>query len=176
MTLLHINAGSTSPATSNGDEPDGLLRLYRSEVLHRLPVVQHLVFGSYFRWVRAGTADEVLPSSGDGLDEDEKKQLDEMLNQRVTNEGTVAPWALPALSGEMSPAEILERLPSPAGTPPRSSSPEEHRRDSPPSPSSRTSPLPRPYSESPGGALGRRRMSRLSISESLDEDERDETK
>ncbi|BGP25960.1 phosphotyrosyl phosphatase activator [Rhodotorula toruloides] len=170
-TLLHINAGSTSPATSEGEDPGGLLRLYRSEVLHRLPVVQHLRFGSYFRWIRAGTdgSGEVLPSSGDGLDEDAKKQLDEMLNQRVTSEGTVAPWALPSLSGEKTPSEIFERLPSPARTPPPSASPEEQRRDSPPSPSSRTSPLPRPYSESPGGALGGRRMSRLSISESLDE-------
>ncbi|BGP33528.1 Serine/threonine-protein phosphatase 2A activator 1 [Rhodotorula toruloides] len=173
-TLLHINAGSTSPATSSGDEPDGLLRLYRAEVLHRLPVIQHLHFGPFFRWTRAGTG-EVLPSSGDGLDDEEKKQLDEMLNQRVTSEGTVAPWALPSLSGEKTPSEILERLPSPARTPPRSASPEEQRRDSPPSPGSRTSSLPRPYSESPGGAaLGRRRMSRLSISESLDQDERDE--
>lgn len=179
-TLLHVHdddPSSSSPSATpaaTADEDAGLLRLYRAEVLQRLPVVQHLRFGAVLRWVRAGSTStltspepEPLPSTGDDLAPAARAALDTALDRRVTDEGTVAPWAIPSLSGETPPAELLERLPSPENNNKKGSAP--------PSPK-RTSPVPLPHCPQPGGALGRRRASRLSISASFDDEEDDGVK
>ncbi|GAA5833015.1 hypothetical protein JCM11251_006480 [Rhodosporidiobolus azoricus] len=166
-TLFHLN-GSFDPSTKP-DNGDGLLSLYRSEVLQRLPVVQHFRFGAVLHWVDATTGEQ-LPSSGDGLSEEERAALDATLDRRERDVGTVAPWALPSLSGAQAPEDILARLPSPAmaGSSSRPGTPEAD--SAPPSPvapaAGSESPVPRPYSTSSG--LGGRRMSRLSISELAD--------
>ncbi|GAA5994718.1 hypothetical protein JCM11641_001314 [Rhodosporidiobolus odoratus] len=143
---------------------DGLLRLYRSEVLQRLPVVQHFRFGPALRWVDATTGKSLVPSSGDGLSEEEREKLTATLDKRERDSGTVAPWALPALSGEQTPEDILSRLPSPALPPGSPSTPTKEAPSVPPSPASSSgSPLPRPYSAGSSAGLGQRRMSKLSI-------------
>ncbi|BGP49718.1 Serine/threonine-protein phosphatase 2A activator 1 [Rhodotorula kratochvilovae] len=162
-TLLHLNRDPWS-APPSPEEEAGLLRLYRAEVLQRLPVVQHFRFGAILRWVHA-TSHDPLPSTGDGLDPAAQDALSAALDARVRDDGTVAPWALPALSGELPAQEMLEHLPSPiTGSPPSPSS--SNRPSIPPSPSFRTSPLP--YSAGTP-SLGPRRASRLSISESFEE-------
>jgi hypothetical protein len=143
------------------------MRLYRSEVLQRLPVVQHFRFGTILRWVDA-VSGEPLPSTGDGLSKEEREALDSTLDKRERDSGTVAPWALPALSGELTPEEVLTRLPSPllAGSPtsPDPSFP------APASPSPKSSsPGPKPYSTRPQ-QLVTRRASTLSMAESADEE------
>lgn len=174
-TLLHLNGDV--PAGPQEDD-DSLLRLYRHEVLDRLPVVQHFRFGPFLRWMRTGT-EEALRSSGDGLDEAERAALDDTLDQRERGEGTVAPWALPALSGELPPDQALARLPTPvspkASRPPSLHADESSAPASPvalaadlPKPASPPSPVPTPYSSGHSG-LGPRRTSRLSVSESFEE-------
>ncbi|GAA5894242.1 hypothetical protein JCM6882_007610 [Rhodosporidiobolus microsporus] len=166
-TLFHLN-DSFDPSTKS-DNGDGLLGLYRSEVLQRLPVVQHFRFGAVLRWLDAATGD-ALPSSSDGLSEEERQALDATLDKRERDVGTVAPWAIPSLSGTQTPEEILTRLPSPAvGSSSRPTTPKDE--SAPPSPVTPSStgsgsPVPRPYSTP--HRLGQRRMSRLSISESAD--------
>ncbi|GAA5990222.1 hypothetical protein JCM10908_005881 [Rhodotorula pacifica] len=203
-SLLHLHgdpvpaatATSPSPSSSNSDDQDfqGLLRLYKHEVLDRLPVVQHFQFGPILRWVAADSeASLPLPSTGDSLTDDELEALDATLDRRVTADGTVAPWALPSLSGTATPDEILERLPSPVAS--RTSSPAGKevglappelaselsgtKRSGSVSPRARTSPLPYPSptsigagTDTPAWATGsptrapmQRRMSRLSICE-----------
>ncbi|KPV74193.1 uncharacterized protein RHOBADRAFT_54046 [Rhodotorula graminis WP1] len=171
-TLLHLHDDPSRPAsTSTDDEDAGLLRLYRAEVLDRLPVVQHLRFGAVLRWIDASNGAK-LPSTGDGLDPAAQLALDDVLDQRVRDSGTVAPWALPALSGEVPAGEMLERLPSPPGSATGTSSPSR-------SPGRRASPAlgpppPPPVSYPQGGLLGSRRASRLSISASFDDEGEDE--
>lgn len=129
--------------------------------------MQHLVFGAVLRWVRAGATDgaEQLPSTGDGLDPAAQLALADVLDQRVRDEGTVAPWALPALSGEVPAGEMLERLPSPPGSTSPSRSPGRTASPALGPPSA----VPVPYPQA--GMLGSRRASRLSISASFDADE-----
>lgn len=193
-SLLHLH-GDPVPATSSADaSPDksfeGLLRLYKHEVLDRLPVVQHFRFGPVLRWALPEGA-SLLPSTSDDLTDEELEALNATLDRRVTADGTVAPWALPTLSGNSTPEEILERLPSPAlSRNSRTASPAggEQRtaaRSGSVSPRMRTSPLPylssSPPSSSPSLTVGTdgaaavfgsptrspmpRRMSRLSICE-----------
>ncbi|BGP17827.1 hypothetical protein JCM10213_008373 [Rhodosporidiobolus nylandii] len=173
-SLLHLNSNFDPSRTS--DSIDGLFHLYCSEVLQRLPVVQHLRFGEVLRWVDAKTG-ERLTSSGDGLCDEERETLTSELDQRERDSGTVAPWALPSLSGVQTPDEVLSRLPSPVAA--SASRPGSPKKSSPPSPrtlasataSGTNSPLPRPHSAC---GLGQRRMSRLSIAESLDGEEVEE--
>ncbi|GAA5900551.1 hypothetical protein JCM8208_000532 [Rhodotorula glutinis] len=163
-TLLHLRDDpSRSGAASTDDEDAGLLRLYRAEVLDRLPVVQHLRFGAVLRWTSATDGTD-LPSTGDGLDPAAQLALDDVLDQRVRDSGTVAPWALPALSGEVPAGEMLERLPSPPGSTSPSRSPGRRA-----SPALGPPPPVVPYPQ--GGMLGSRRASRLSISASFDDGE-----
>lgn len=196
-SLLHLHGDpvpaarrtrSTSPDQSPGstsrDEEDfhGLLRLYKHEVLDRLPVVQHLRFGSVLRWTIPGK-DEPLPSSSDDLSDDDLEALNATLDRRVTADGTVAPWALPALSGDARPEEMLERLPSPSlsrtSSSPRAESPTTPRTGSPSRSGSVSGPAPAAYgagSESPfASPVGRipmpRRKSRLSFCETSSEGE-----
>ncbi|GAA5852361.1 hypothetical protein JCM8547_006754 [Rhodosporidiobolus lusitaniae] len=180
-SLFHLNSSSppasfasTSHSIAPNDD-DGLLKLYRSEVLHRLPVIQHFRFSAILRWVDARTG-EPLSSTGDGLSEQEREALDATLDKRERDSGTVAPWALPSLSGEKTPEELLTRLPSPSLNPssPLASSPTTPKNDSP-TPSSPVtpaseggSPVPKPYSAMAPHLLGHRRASRLSIAESAD--------
>ncbi|GAA5969571.1 hypothetical protein JCM8115_003078 [Rhodotorula mucilaginosa] len=117
-SLLHLH-GDPVPATTSADASsdksfEGLLRLYKHEVLDRLPVVQHFRFGPVLRWALPATTDSLLPSTSDDLTDEELEALNATLDRRVTADGTVAPWALPTLSGNSTPEEILERLPSPA--------------------------------------------------------------
>lgn len=172
-------AGSSAPAQSEADF-QGLLRLYKHEVLDRLPVVQHFRFGSVLRWSEPGSSTP-LPSTSDTLSDEELETLDATLDKRVMAEGTVAPWSLPSLSGDQKPDEILEKLPSPtlsrtASMTSASSLPAT--RTGSPSPKSRASPLPYsasspngngstmpPLGTSPMRSPMQRRMSRLSICE-----------
>ncbi|GAA6003633.1 hypothetical protein JCM10207_003519 [Rhodosporidiobolus poonsookiae] len=186
-TLLHLHNPSSSPSpspSSSSSDNEGLLRLYTSEVLHRLPAVQHLRFGPVLRWVSSLPPHTPLPSSADGLSPAALAALDDTLVGREKAEGTVAPWAVPGLSGAKTPEEVLTRLPSPIGTTAVGSQPstprEGHETSSAPSspvsgsatgsPRTPTTPLPlppvvpRPYS---AHRLGPRRLSRLSISESV---------
>lgn len=122
-SLLHLHGDPVPAAASSASNPSadkdfqGLLRLYKHEVLDRLPVVQHFRFGPILRWTLPSPSPEAgtpLPSSSDDLTDAELEALDATLDRRVTADGTVAPWALPSLSGKSTPEEILERLPSPA--------------------------------------------------------------
>ncbi|GAA5879211.1 hypothetical protein JCM3774_003522 [Rhodotorula dairenensis] len=126
-SLLHLHGDPVPARASSTPTADkdfqGLLRLYKHEVLDRLPVVQHFRFGPILRWALPGPGSSSssvelegtrLPSSGDHLTDAELEALDATLDRRVTADGTVAPWALPSLSGQSTPEEILERLPSPA--------------------------------------------------------------
>ncbi|GAA6035695.1 hypothetical protein JCM8097_004975 [Rhodosporidiobolus ruineniae] len=169
---LYLSSLLSPSSTRSAEDSTGLLKLYRSEVLQRLPVVQHLRFGPVLRWVDASSG-EPLPSTGDGLTPEARAALDRLLDKRERDSGTVAPWALPALSGERTPDELLTRLPSPAA-----SQPETPRSEAPPSPtttalaaaaaggSGTESPVPRPYSTPSPHKLGARRASRLSVCES----------
>ena len=90
--------------------------MYRAEVLEKVPVVQHFWFGGVLGWRKATIDDETttgqlvhpfkgeqLPSTGDSMAEEERAAVDELDNIRERDEGTVAPWALPQLSGRGSP-------------------------------------------------------------------------
>lgn len=100
--MLH-NIASTVPTWSK--VASGLLKMYRAEVLHKVPVVQHFYFGDVLAWRRYDPAlpfqGDVLPSTADHMDEQERALLDETDDaaRRERDEGTVAPWALPSLSG-----------------------------------------------------------------------------
>ncbi|GAA5994533.1 hypothetical protein JCM5350_006388 [Sporobolomyces pararoseus] len=63
--LLHQIA-STVPNWTKVQQ--GLWKMYKEEVLAKVPVVQHLRFGSLIRWTSRDT-EEVLPSTGDGREE-----------------------------------------------------------------------------------------------------------
>ncbi|KAI5481820.1 phosphotyrosyl phosphatase activator [Pseudohyphozyma bogoriensis] len=108
---------TTTPATPDTESPtsasanandQGLLKMYREEVLKRLPVIRHLRFGEILPWKPAGVSGEAateaeLKSSGGihvAMDEDA------LAARRVRDEGTVAPWALPSLSG----TEMVDNL------------------------------------------------------------------
>lgn len=87
--------------------------MYKEEVLKKVPVVQHFKFGRVLRWRRAG--DEVdLESSGDGIEEEEEQEDEKLVSGRERDEGTVAPWALPSLSGTIPPRR--SPVPSPLAT------------------------------------------------------------
>lgn len=73
----------------------GLMKMYREEVLKKVPVVQHFWFGEILAWRQKGTGEE-LPSSGDG------KEDPEVEVERQRDEGTVAPWTLPTSPTEVS--------------------------------------------------------------------------
>lgn len=211
-SLLHLHGdpvpASSSSSSSADDSPDksfeGLLRLYKHEVLDRLPVVQHFRFGPVLRWALPTSTDSLLPSTSDDLTDEELEALNATLDRRVTADGTVAPWALPTLSGNSTPEEILERLPSPAlsrnsrtASPAGGNSEQRTARSGSVSPRMRTSnPLPYssspPPSSSPSLTVGTdgaaavfgsptrspmpRRMSRLSICEVNANDEADESR
>lgn len=98
--MLH-NIASTVP---NWDKVNsGLMKMYREEVLKKVPVVQHFWFGGILAWRDARTG-EPLPSTGDGVELPEDEVKEEVFH-RVRDEGTVAPWALPSLSGTTPPSD-----------------------------------------------------------------------
>ncbi|GAA5881079.1 hypothetical protein JCM1840_002882 [Sporobolomyces johnsonii] len=111
-TPAHATTPSSSSTSLQAEEAPDLLRLYRTFVLHCLPAIQHLRFGPTFAWTGSTTGDP-LPSSSDGLDLDAdeaaRQALLDDLDRRETCEGTVAPWAIPSLSGVRSPRELLEK-------------------------------------------------------------------
>jgi len=83
--------------------------MYREEVLKKVPVVQHFWFGGVLGW-RKATVDEggnlvdpfkgpTMESTGDHLEEEDKELVEQLDTVRERDEGTVAPWALPSLSG-----------------------------------------------------------------------------
>mgnify|MGYP001615130330 CR=1 FL=1 len=92
--MLH-NIASTVPNWAKVNT--GLTKMYRAEVLEKVPVVQHLRFGGVLAWRRHGTG-EPMTSSGDHLDDEARRGEDEVGFKRERDEGTVAPWALPSLS------------------------------------------------------------------------------
>jgi len=102
--LLH-NIATTVPNWAKVES--GLFKMYKVEVLQKVPVVQHFWFGGVLGWRRAGSGQgpgrgEELPSSG-GVEEVEGVEMDEPLG-RCGAEEVVAPWKLPALSGTTPPA------------------------------------------------------------------------
>ncbi|KAK4698913.1 hypothetical protein P7C70_g7356, partial [Phenoliferia sp. Uapishka_3] len=94
--MLH-NIASTVPNWAKVNT--GLTKMYRAEVLEKVPVVQHLRFGGVLGWRRHGDG-EVMQSSGDGGDGGGEE---EGAFKRERDESTVAPWALPSLSGSQPP-------------------------------------------------------------------------
>lgn len=98
--MLH-NIASTVPNWTKVNS--GLMKMYREEVLKKVPVVQHFWFGGILAWRKKGTAEE-LPSSGDG------KEDPEVEVERQRDEGTVAPWTLPTSPPEVSPPSMGSNL------------------------------------------------------------------
>lgn len=83
--------------------------MYREEVLKKVPVVQHFWFGGVLGWRKATVAEDgslvepfrgpTMESTGDHLEEEDKEAVEQLDQVRERDEGTVAPWALPSLSG-----------------------------------------------------------------------------
>lgn len=98
--MLH-NIATTVPSWSKVNS--GLMKMYKEEVLKKVPVVQHFRFGHVLGWRNKGTGEE-MGSTGDGKEgeEDDGGNGDSPL-LRESSEGTVAPWALPSLSGTTAP-------------------------------------------------------------------------
>ncbi|ORY74088.1 hypothetical protein BCR35DRAFT_144601 [Leucosporidium creatinivorum] len=104
--LLH-NIASTVPNWTKVST--GLLKMYREEVLKKVPVVQHFWFGGVLGWRKATVNEQgnlvdpfqgpTMESSGDHLEEEDKEAVEQLDSVRERDEGTVAPWALPSLSG-----------------------------------------------------------------------------
>ncbi|GAA6049131.1 hypothetical protein JCM3770_003901 [Rhodotorula araucariae] len=94
----------------------GLWEMYRAEVLAKVPVVQHCRFGAAaLRWVDAVTG-EPLPSSGDGLADDDGSEAggaepDEAADEDGARAITPAPWA--ANRGAGAGTASLRPLPPP---------------------------------------------------------------
>lgn len=109
--MLH-NIASTVPNWAKVNT--GLMKMYRAEVLEKVPVVQHVRFGGVLAWRRHGSG-EPMSSTGDHLDADARRGEDEVGFKRERDEGTVAPWALPSLSHiePMVPTPARNGQPSP---------------------------------------------------------------
>lgn len=156
--MLH-NIASTVP---NWDKVNtGLMKMYREEVLKKVPVVQHFWFGGILAWRDARTG-EPLPSTGDGVELPEEEVKEEVF-LRVRDEGTVAPWALPSLSGITPPSDSPALSPSASAL--STSSLSGLRQGSAPSPAPATT-VPQPFVPPAIFPKMTRRASRLSISES----------
>ncbi|GAA5960786.1 hypothetical protein JCM3765_000816 [Sporobolomyces pararoseus] len=83
-SILHIHALKSGPFSEHSPllhqiastvpnwakVQHGLWKMYKEEVLAKVPVVQHLRFGSLIRWTGRDTW-EVLPSTGDGREDAE---------------------------------------------------------------------------------------------------------
>ncbi|KAK4050290.1 Serine/threonine-protein phosphatase 2A activator 1 [Microbotryomycetes sp. JL201] len=100
--LMH-NIATTVPSWTKVST--GLFKMYREEVLKKLPVIQHFWFGRILGWreyVPGGHAFDgpALESSGDRLSPDEKDTIEEIDQIRERDDGTVAPWALPNLTSQ----------------------------------------------------------------------------
>ncbi|GAA5895292.1 serine/threonine-protein phosphatase 2A activator [Sporobolomyces salmoneus] len=90
--LLHQIA-STVPNWAKVE--NGLWKMYREEVLAKVPVVQHLRFGGLREWRHRDTGEE-LPSTGDGRedDDDDEKEEDSEQDGNSDDSGLLkAPWA-----------------------------------------------------------------------------------
>ncbi|BGP17847.1 Serine/threonine-protein phosphatase 2A activator 1 [Rhodosporidiobolus nylandii] len=91
----------------------GLWEMYKAEVLGKLPVVQHMRFGAGLPWTDAHSG-EVLPSTGDGRDDEEDPSGEEgdpvaALSGPVI---TPAPWASSASASAIKPLPPPSHLPS----------------------------------------------------------------
>jgi hypothetical protein len=120
--MLH-NIATTVPSWSKVNS--GLMKMYKEEVLKKVPVVQHFRFGSILGWRKKGTGEE-MSSSGDGNEGEGDEGNGDSPLQRESSEGTVAPWALPSLSGTTAPPYAglaFSRQPSLPTTAPRSFNP-----------------------------------------------------
>ncbi|GAA5858972.1 hypothetical protein JCM1840_006641 [Sporobolomyces johnsonii] len=93
---LLYEIASTVPSWSK--VAHGMHKMYREEVLKKVPVVQHFRFGRVLGWRRKGASveEEELPSSGAGMDEDARALDEDEGAQEPQSAGTVAPWAMVA--------------------------------------------------------------------------------
>lgn len=103
--LLH-NIATTVPNWAKVES--GLCKMYKVEVLQKVPVVQHFWFGGVLGWRRAGTGagpgtGEELPSSGGGEEAEGGEGVQDEPLGRCGAEEVVAPWKLPSLSGTTPP-------------------------------------------------------------------------
>lgn len=72
----------------------GLWKMYREEVLGKVPVVQHLRFGQLIRWTSRENGEQ-LESTGDGKEEEEEGRDNSESDAPV---GLEAPWIKPNAS------------------------------------------------------------------------------
>lgn len=102
-SILHIHALKTGPFSEHSPllhqiastvpnwakVQNGLWKMYREEVLAKVPVVQHLRFGKTIRWIHRDSQ-EALPSTGDGREEGDR---DDDVEQEEESATLKAPWA-----------------------------------------------------------------------------------
>lgn len=148
--MLH-NIASTVPNWTKVSS--GLLKMYRDEVLKKVPVVQHFWFGGVLGWRKATVTasgelekpfeGDTMESSGDSMEEEEKQVVEQLDSGRERDEGTVAPWAIPSLSGTSSGSNSPIASAAPLS---RHSSVSSSLAGTPyPSTSARASPQPQPF-------------------------------
>lgn len=132
--------------------------MYREEVLKKVPVVQHFWFGGVLGWRKATVAEDgnlidpfqgpTMESSGDHLEEEDKEVVEQLDTVRERDEGTVAPWALPSLSGSghNSPVRNNSAAPRSRHTSTTSSSSNSSSSNDTPNHSTTGTPIPPRYS------------------------------
>ncbi|GAA6058973.1 hypothetical protein JCM10212_001683 [Sporobolomyces blumeae] len=117
-SILHIHTLKTGPFAEHSPllhqiattvpnwnkVQSGLWKMYKEEVLNKVPVVQHLRFGALVRWTSMDSEQD-LPSTGDGKADDDDDEND---GTGTAFEEMTAPWVKPSPS---QPSTIL-----PSGT------------------------------------------------------------
>ncbi|GAA6017406.1 hypothetical protein JCM11491_006646 [Sporobolomyces phaffii] len=114
-SILHIHALKSGPFSEHSPllhqiastvpnwtkVQSGLWKMYREEVLAKVPVVQHLRFGNLIRWTTRDVGEE-LPSTGDGREDqgDDDAERDTTSLDGVDQGGFVkAPWLQAPVTG-----------------------------------------------------------------------------